>query len=115
MSNITKVGDVIWYVREHLYYVPEHAGPLLEYSVCKGKVIGHYNGRIKEAKIIGDNPDGYKDLIYCKESNIGHKQCFWTATDAAEYAKKLTDDYERRWAWLGPLRRPWENLLKERK
>jgi hypothetical protein len=46
------------------------------------------------------------------------KKVFYTAREAADLARKTTEDYERRWAWTArwgdiPLRRPWEHLLRE--
>lgn len=35
------IGMQLYVVREHLYYKPGRAGPLVEYVVCPGRVKGY--------------------------------------------------------------------------
>ena len=110
------VGTQLYVVREHLYYKPGRAGPLMEYVVCHGRVKGYIEGGYVQIVLVIENA-GANNMGYPKLSDIG-KKVFYTAREAALLAKAMTEDYERRWAWTErwrdiPLRRPWENLLKE--
>ncbi len=109
------IGTTMYTVWEHLYY--DHSvrtSPLMEYVVCEGKVTGFFEGSWVDIKLTGPNPEGHMTPYTRRLKDIG-TDVFYTAREAAELARKMTDDYERRWAWLGPpdipLRRPWENLV----
>jgi hypothetical protein len=115
--NYPPVGTIMYCVREHMYYVPGRAGPKTEYVVFCGEVTGHLGGNRKEFRLRGKSADGYIVITYPMLQDIGERY-FYTAREAAELARSMTEDYERRWAWTErwgdvPLRRPWEHLLKE--
>ena len=116
-DNRPPIGTTLYTVEEHLYYAAERHGPFLEYIVFAGEVKEHLDGPKKLMCLRGRSPDGYINLTYRSLRDIGEK-VFFTAREAALLAKAMTEDYERRWAWTErwgdvPLRRPWENLLKE--
>jgi hypothetical protein len=113
------IGTAMYCVREHLYYVPGRAGPKTEYVVFCGEVAEHLGGNRQEFRLCGKGPEGHTELAYPMAQDIGEK-VFYTAREAAELARSMTEDYERRWAWITrwggddiPLRRPWEHLLQE--
>lgn len=54
-----EIGDTMFHVCEHLYYVPEHAAPLNEYCVCEATVVGFLKGGYTEVKLVGKNPGGF--------------------------------------------------------
>lgn len=117
-DNRPPIGTTFYVVREHLYYVLNRAGPMLEYIVCAGKVRRFIIGNRAEMELILENA-GANNLAYPEIKEIG-KTVFHTAREAALLAKAMTEDYERRWAWTErwgdvPLRRPWEHLLTEEK
>ena len=111
------IGTVMYHVCEHLYYVPGSTAPVTEFCVCCGSVTGFVERGYVEAIVTGKDPDGYMTPYYCKLADIGTKY-FYTAAEAAQRAKRMTEDYERIWRWLGapeiPMRRLWEDLLSEK-
>ena len=114
-STKPPVGTQLYVVREHLYYKPERAGPLMEYVVCPGRVKGYIKGGYVQIVLVLENA-GANNMGYPKLSDIG-KKVFYAAREAALLAKQETEDYERRWAWTErwgdiPLRRPWQELLE---
>lgn len=112
------IGTVMYHVHEHYYCVPGYAAPAIEYSVCSGVVKGFFEGSYVEIKVTGKDPSGFMTPWMYKLSDIGTK-CFYTAAEAAHLAKRMAEDYERIWGWLGapdiPMRRPWQDLLPEMK
>lgn len=48
MGRKPEIGDTMFHVCEHLYYVPEHAAPLNEYCVCEATVVGFLKGGYTE-------------------------------------------------------------------
>lgn len=55
------IGTTLYLVREHLYYVPNRAGPMLEYVVCAGNVREFIIGRRAEMKLVLRNAQRGKD------------------------------------------------------
>ena len=111
------IGTTLYLAREHLYYVPGRVGPLLEYVVFAGEVTQHLPGPRKLMCLRGTVPEGHTELVYKSATDIG-TSLFKTEREAAQRAMAMTDAYERRWAFTArwgdiPLRRPWEELLKE--
>ncbi len=111
------IGTTMYTVWEHLYYDRSvRTGPLMEYVVCEGKVTGFFEGSWLDIKLRGPNADGHLTPYTRRLQDIG-RTVFYTEREAAELARRKTEDYERRWGWVGspdiPLRRPWEVLLKE--
>lgn len=112
------LGTTMFCVREHLYYIPGRAGPAKEYVIFEGEIVDYYDGPgWVDVKLKGRDADGYVQTIHRRLKDIGVK-IFFTAREAAVLARDMTEDYERRWAWTErwgdvPLRRPWEQLLKE--
>lgn len=108
------VGSVLYDVHEHLYYIPDHAGPVKEYVVAAGEVTGFFEGGYVEVCLCGRVADRIIPRRR-KLSEIG-KTVFYTAREAANYAKDLTDKYERTWSGISndpPMRRTWEHFLTE--
>ena len=69
-------------------------------------------------KMCGPVPHGDRSFPtprFHKLSDIGKQIVFYTAREAAMYAKDLTEKYERTWGWClkRPLRRTWEKYLEE--
>lgn len=102
---------------EHRYYIPECAGPVLEYCVVEGIVSGFYKRGYTEICMSAISPEGYRTPYYFRVTDAGEK-LFDSDRDAAWRAKEMTDRYERVWGWLGepqfPMWRPWEQLLEEK-
>ena len=111
------LGTTMFCVQEHLYYIPGRAGPALEYVIFEGEVVGYYDGPgWVDIRLRGRSDKGV-EIVRRRLKDIGAK-IFTTAQEAAMLARDMTEDYERRWAWTErwgdvPLRRPWEQLLKE--
>ena len=111
------LGTTMFCVQEHRYYIPGRAGPALEYVIFEGKVVGYYDGPgWADIQLRGRGAHGI-ETIHRRLKDIGAK-VFHTDVEAARLARDMTEDYERRWAWTErwgdvPLRRPWEQLLKE--
>ena len=112
------IGTKMYFVCEHLNYIPNHAGPVKEYCVCEADVTGFFAGSYTDVRLIGDDPDGNRTPYSVRLSEIGER-VFYTSAEAADHAQALTVRDERIWGWLGapdiPMRRTWENLLKSRK
>lgn len=108
------VGMPVWYVCEHFYYVPGHAGPYFEYVVCQGIVAKYYQRNCKlEFKVDGFNGAGHPTPSYFLASELD-KKVFVTEKAATHHAQQLTDDYENKWSYMDPrcpLRRSWESFL----
>lgn len=106
------VGDTLFVVNEHLYHVEGKAAPRLEYCVCIGKVKKISQLWCPEVCVVGNGPDGHKELWYYKVSEIGTK-VFYTAHEAAMLAKEKSDEYDRKFFWNAdvPIRRTWEKYL----
>lgn len=113
-SKRPEIGTVLWSVHEHLYYIPDHAGPVKEYCVCSSVVKGYYEGGYVEIVTSGKSPDGFQTPYRFKLSELG-KSVFFTPKEAAELAKQETEREERVWGWIGdpPMRRTWEKYLAE--
>lgn len=73
-----KIGDTMFHVCEHLYYVPEHAAPLREYCICAATVVGFLKGGYTEVKLVGKNPEGFNTPYYYKMTEVGSKVFFDT-------------------------------------
>ena len=111
------VGTMLYTVHEHLYRKPGRTGPFEEYVVFAGEITEHLPGPKKLMRLDGPTPEGRIICDYRSFFDIG-KTVFFTAREAALLAREKTEEYERRWAWTEkygdvPLRRTWENLLKE--
>lgn len=112
-----EIGDKMYFVQEHLYYIPDCTGPVKEYCVCAATVTGVFTGHYyTEVKLVGPDPNGFLTPCFQKFSAIG-KEVFYTPREAALLAQVMTEKYEKMWGELGPpdipMRRPWEKLLKE--
>ena len=109
-----EIGAEMYAVFEHLYYIPNHAGPIMEYCVCKGTVRGFFTGGYTEVCLLFTGPDGFPKPGHFRLDDIG-KKLFYTAAEAAALAKSMTEKYERTWSWVGPpdipMARPWEKIL----
>lgn len=111
-----EIGTKMYLVCENLYYISGRAGPVLEYCVCECTVNGFFKCGYEEIRLYGANPKGHRSVWYRKLSGIG-KKVFYTTKEAAELAKQMSEDYERRWVFIGsadiPMRRTWEKYLSE--
>lgn len=114
MSKRPDIGTKMYAVHEHLYYISDFAGPLLEYCVMEAEVTGFFEGGYVEVRLQGKSPDGFMAPYSYKLSEVENR-VFYTAEEAAQLAKKMTERYEKSCGWLGPpqipLRRPWEQYL----
>lgn len=104
-----KIGTQFYFVCEHLY---DHGHK--EYVVCSGELVKYTNGeRLSLMQIVGPGPDGHTSVTYGRPQEIGIKM-FYSAKEAAQVAKRLSDQYDKVWcAMEPPIRRPWANLLEE--
>ena len=113
-----EIGTIMWDVHENLYDDRAvSAAPLKEYVVTPGEVKGFFEGGYVDMRLVGPIPKGDRSFPtprYHKVSNIG-KTVFYTAHEAAELAKKMTEDYDKAWRWTDdpPMRRTWEKYLEE--
>lgn len=109
-----EIGTKMYSVHEHLYYIKGYPAPLLEYVVCVAKVTGFYTKGYTEVFLTGKDPEGYNTPYIYPMKAIG-KSLFYTAKEAVEHAKLLTERYEHTWGWLGtpniPMRRTWKYYL----
>lgn len=110
------IGTKMYDVREHLYYIPGRAAPVLEYVVVEETVTGFYKGGYEEVCLIGCPPDRGNTPISYPLKDIG-KKVFYTPKEAAFLAKERTEKEENillfRYMKHPPLRRTWEKYLKE--
>ena len=118
MAKIDKpeIGAELYAVFEHLYSSKSASHRVIkEYCVCKGTVRGFYIGSYTNVCLLFQGPNGAPKLSYYKLEDIG-KKLFYTAAEAAELAKRMTEKYEQTWAWIGapefPMARPWADLLE---
>ena len=110
-----EIGSILWDVHEHLYYDKSvRISPLTEYVVTPGEVVGYFEGGFVEVKLVGEVPGHGRLPRHHKLSDIGKRKVFYTAREAALYAKELTEKHERTWAWTKdpPMRRTWEQYLE---
>ena len=112
------VGTKVWFVSEHLYYAGR-ASPELEYSVYQGEVLGYRTGNWTDVQIRYRCEEGYIKLTDIQLSASTPK-IFDNPRDAALLAQSMTNDHVRRWGWTWsmwpdtpPMRRKWENYLKD--
>ena len=112
------IGTILWDVHENLYYDKSlRTAPLAEYVVTPGEVTGFFEGRDVSVRLSGPIPKGnhsFPTPRHHKLSEIG-KTVFYTAREAAELAKKRTEEKEKTITWAGepPMRRTWEKYLTE--
>jgi hypothetical protein len=115
-----EIGTVMWDVHENLYYDKTvSVAPLTEYVVTSAPITDYFEGGYVEMKMCGPVPHGDRSFPtprFHKLSDVGKKIVFYTAREAALFAKELTEKYERTWGWClkQPLRRTWEKYLEER-
>ncbi len=111
-----EIGTTMYTVWEHLYndysLLPS-GGPFKEFVVCKGVVTGFFEGSWVDIKLRGPDPDGFMTPYTRRLQDIG-ETVFYTESEAVELARRMTEEYERVWGWVGPpeipLRRPWEAM-----
>ncbi len=112
-SERPDLGTKMYSVHEHRYYQRgKKAAPYFEYVVLEGEVVGFFTGSYTEVCLKGPDGDGYTFPYRYKLSDIGVK-VFFTAKEAAELAKKMTEKHEQTWNWMleEPIRRTWEVML----
>lgn len=111
-----EIGAELYAVFEHLYSSKSAPHRVMkEYCVRKGTVRGFYTGSYTDVCLLFQGPGGAPKLSYYKMEDIG-KKLFYTAAEAAELAKRMTEKYEQTWGWIGapefPMARPWADLLE---
>ena len=113
------VGTMVWFVAEHLYYVPGHAAPEMEYSVYQGEVKGYRVGNWTDVNLKYRCEEGHIKLADVVLS-ADRPKIFDNPKDAALLAKEKTDDYLKHWGWVWhmwpdtpPMRRAWEKYLRD--
>lgn len=101
-------------VHEHLYFIPDCTAPVMEYCVCEAEVRGFFQGNDIEICLVGELPNNRGMTPYDYPLKDVGERIFYTPREAAELAKKKTEQYERKWAWMNdpPMRRPWAHLLE---
>lgn len=114
MYERPKIGTKMYFVKEHLYYIPNHTGPIKEFCVCEAVVKGFHTLGYTELCLSSTDPDGFCTPYWFRVNEIG-KRVFYTAEEAARLAKTITQKYESVWGWIGkphiPMRRTWKNYL----
>lgn len=101
------IGDTVYLVVEHLYYVPGRAAPLFEYRIVKGTVAELIIGGYTQAKV-RTIEDGIVNLHYPNVAGFG-KTFFGDYDSAVEHAEQLAEDYDNTWSGINgeTIRRPW--------
>lgn len=106
-------GDTVYAVLEHLYYPDpgKTAFVAKEYTVCEGEIkciFEYENSRHSDARVLFQGPEPHRTTLRQPRLSDFGKKVFYDRADAVALAERMTDDYERRWAWTGEtLRRPW--------
>lgn len=114
------IGTKMYDVWENIYDANGKVSSAKEYVVVESKVTGFFEGRIVQIHLLTHSaPNGNSQHLRTvphshKLGDIG-KKVFYTAREAAEYAKELTEKHDRTWSWIdkAPMRRTWEKYLKE--
>lgn len=111
-NPIPNIGDTLYLVSEHRYYVTGEAAPRMEYCVCMGTVTKIMTYGYTDMCIKGRDPDDRLQLWYRKLSDIGTK-AFFTVQEAALLAKEMSDEFDRKFSYSHstPIRRTWERYL----
>lgn len=104
------IGTPMWHVLEHLYYEKTRAGPLMEYMVREARVTGYFQGGYTEIRLTGKNAGGYLTPFSYPLSDIG-RRLFYTPEEAAQLAKRMTENEEKMLWCSDPLRRPWAEYI----
>ena len=104
------IGTPMWHVLEHLYYENTRAGPLMEYVVREARVTGYFQGGYTEIRLTGKNAGGYLTPYSFPLSDIG-RRLFYTPEEAAQLAKRMTENEEKMLWCSDPLRRPWAKYI----
>lgn len=116
MKNRPEIGSTMWDVCENLYYdYAKSAAPLIEFVVSGGQVKGFFTGGYVTMNIAGPVANRSGVIRSYKVSDVG-KRVFYTAREAALYAKELSDKHDRTWERISkdcPIRRTWEKYLNE--
>ena len=111
------IGTNVWFVTEHLYYVPGRNAPEHEYCVYQGEIIRYRVGAWTDAVIKYRCEEGYTKLtdVALKAND---PRIFDNPRDAALLAREYTEEYMRRWRWIWnmwrdtpPMRRSWEKYI----
>lgn len=101
-----------------LYFVIESlsdrtfSGELYHFEITSGEItdIRHFEGsRADEYRVPTQNRKGRPSVLEYPRCKDFGKSFFLTFEEAAEAAEKMTDEYEKIWAWSNekPLARPW--------
>lgn len=108
-----EIGTQLYFVCEHIYNTEDRIANK-EYVVCSGELTGYNeNGSSTLMRIVGPGPKGYLSVSYCRPQEIGIK-VFYSVKEAAQLAKRMTDQEDKVWgAVQPPMRRPWAHLLED--
>lgn len=98
-----EIGTTMYFVCEHLYYVPYYTAPLREYCVLSAVVTDHFQ---KDFRLLGTEPDKGQVPRHYRFADIG-KTIFFNKGDAIALAEKETKRDEKAFPWDAPMRRPW--------
>lgn len=108
-----EIGTQLYFVCEHIYNTKDRIANT-EYVICSGELTGYNDsGRLVLMRIVGPNAYGYMTPFYYKPQDVG-VNVFYSAKEAAQLAKQMTDHADKVWgAMEPPMRRPWEHLQEE--
>ena len=116
MKKRPEIGSAMWDVLENLYYdKSKSVAPLKEFVVSEGKVRGFLTISYTSMFLVGPVGERASVVREYRLADIG-KRVFFTAGEAAFYAKKLSDKYDQTWERISkgcPIRRTWEKYLCE--
>lgn len=103
----------LWGVWEHRYYNEKRLVEL-EYVVYPVKIIRFFKGKYVDAHCVGVDVDGHTTVHWIAVKNIG-KTAFYNATDAARYAKVMSDYYDKHYSFgsTSIRRTQWEHFLEK--
>lgn len=97
-----QIGTTMYFVSEHLYYVPNFAAPLREYCVLSAVVTDHFK---KDFRLLGTEPGKGQIPRYYRFTDIG-KTIFFNKGDAIALGEKEAKRDEKACPWDAPMRRP---------
>ena len=107
------VGDTVYIVAEHDYYIPGKAAPRMEYLPVKGTIESGTLGGSKPI-MVKCVIDSFPKLFFFTAANCDIK-LFRSYAEAVEAAKRETDEHDRKWSRImgEKLRRPWEQMTED--
>lgn len=112
------IGEIMYVTLGHAFYREKSYLIEDEFLVCQAQVTGYYDyENIRAFQILICAPNVHNNCYLWhipalkRVADIG-KSVYWTPKEAAEKARKLTEEHDCTWNWCDPpMRRTWERML----